>query len=194
MVSKIQEAIKQFLAFTKTPTSTPDIYETLKPYTISKTPDATIRAALQKLWKAGQVKKYYILNDVRYTYPVDPDVKISSRLPREYQRVILDYFRKIVSTVIYCGMGKTRKVPQDVKMWTYEEKQLPERMKFLAQELYEYLQTNYDKCYYVFLDLYVYEMSFNDFLGTLGYDDYETTSDPDVIFPVTNEVIELRTK
>ena len=192
MVSKIQEAIKQFLAFTKTETSTPDIYETIKPYTISETPEASIRAALQKLWRAGQIKKYYIKDNVRYDYPIDKAV--SSKLPREYQRVILDYFRKIVSTVIYCGMGKARKVPQDVKMWTYEEKQLPNRMKFLAEELYAYLQTNYDKCYYVFLDLYVYEMSFNDFLGTLGYDDYNTTSDPDVIFPVTNEVIELRTK
>jgi len=192
MVSKIQEAIKQFLAFTKTETSTPDIYETIKPYTISETPEASIRAALQKLWRAGQIKKYYIKDNVRYDYPIDKAV--SSKLPREYQRVILDYFRKIVSTVVYCGIGKARKVPQDVKMWTYEEKQLPNRMKFLAEELYAYLQTNYDKCYYVFLDLYVYEMSFNDFLGTLGYDDYNTTSDPDVIFPVTNEVIELRTK
>ena len=60
MVSKIQEAIKQFLAFTKTVTSTPDIYETITPYTISKTPEASIRVALNKLWKAGQVKKYYI--------------------------------------------------------------------------------------------------------------------------------------
>ena len=193
MVSKIQEAIKQFLAFTKTETSTPDIYETIKPYTISETPEASIRAALQKLWRAGQIKKYIIAKDgVRYDYPIVGDV--SSKLPREYQRVILDYFRKIVSTVIYCGMGKARKVPQDVKMWTHEEKQLPDRMEFLAKELYEYLQTNYDKCYYVFLDLYVNEMSYNDFLGTLGYDDYDTTSDPDVIFPVTNEVIELRTK
>ena len=60
MVSKIQEAIKEFLSFTKTETSTPDIYETLKPYTISKTPEASIRAALQKLWRKGQVKKYFI--------------------------------------------------------------------------------------------------------------------------------------
>ena len=193
MVSKIQEAIKQFLAFTKTETSTPDIYETLKPYTISKTPEASIRAALQKLWKAGEIKKYFIAKDgVRYDYPIDREV--SSKLPREYQRVILDYFRKIVSTVIYCGMGKARKVPQDVKMWTHEEKQLPDRMKFLAEELYAYLQTNYDKCYYVFLDLYVNEMSFDEFLGTLGYDDYETTSDPDVIFPTTMELVMLRTK
>jgi len=193
LVSKIQEAIKQFLAFTKTETGTSDIYETLKPYTTSKTPEASIRAALQKLWKAGQIKKYFIAKDgVRHDYPID--AVVSSKLPREYQRVILDYFRKIVSTVIYCGMGKARKVPQDVKMWTHEEKQLPDRMEFLAKELYEYLQTNYDKCYYVFLDLYVNEMSYNDFLGTLGYDDYDTTSDPDVIFPVTNEVIELRTK
>ena len=192
MVSKIKEAIKQFLAFTKTPTSTPDIYETITPYTTSKTPEASIRRSLQELWKKGHVKKYYILNDVRHDYPIDREV--SSRLPREYQTVRLDYFRKIVSTVIYCGMGKARKVPQDVKMWTHEEKQLPDRMEFLAKELYDYLQTNYDKCYYVFLDLYVYEMSFDEFKGTLGYDDYETTSDPDVIFPTTNEVIELRTK
>ena len=192
MVSKIQEAIKQFLAFVKNPTATTDIYETVAPYTTSKTPEASIRAALQKLWRKGQVKKYYIKDEVRYDYPIDKEV--SSRLPREYQAVKLDYFRKIVSTVVYCGMGKARKVPQDVKMWTHEEKQLPDRMKFLAEELYAYLQTNYGKCYYVFLDLYVYEISFNDFLGTLGYDDYDTTSDPDVIFPTTMELVMLRTK
>ena len=66
MVSKIQEAIKQFLAFTKTETSTPDIYETLKPYTISKTPEASIRAALQKLWKAGEIKMMSLKDWLEY--------------------------------------------------------------------------------------------------------------------------------
>ena len=107
MVSKIQEAIKQFLAFTKTETSTPDIYETLKPYTISKTPEASIRAALQKLWKAGEIKKYYIKDNVRYDYPIDKAV--SSKLPREYQAIEEIFWRKVISDVIYCGAGQVRK-------------------------------------------------------------------------------------
>ena len=147
MVSKIQEAIKEFLSFTKTETGTPDIYETLKPYTISKTPEASIRAALQKLWKAGEIKKYYIKDDVRYDYPIDPDVKVSSKLPREYQAIKEIFWRKVISDVIYCGAGQVRKEKIDVKMFTFENNR-DDQEEFLKNELLEYLQINYPDCFY----------------------------------------------
>ena len=146
MVSKIQEAIKEFLSFTKTETSTPDIYETLKPYTTSKTPEASIRAALQKLWKAGEIKKYFIAKDgVRYDYPIDKAV--SSKLPREYQAIKEIFWRKVISDVIYCGAGKVRKEKIDIKMFTFENNR-DDQEEFLKNELLEYLQINYPDCFY----------------------------------------------
>ena len=182
MVSKIQEAIKQFLAFTKTPTSTPDIYETIKPYTISKTPEASIRVALQKLWKAGQVKKYYILNDVRYTYPIDPDVKISSRLPREYQAIEEIFWRKEISIDIYCGVGKARKESKTIKMWTFENN-TEDREEELKDELLIYLQANFEKCYYAGSDDYI---KTTEILDSYAYDDSQQFRDVPFVFPETD--------
>jgi len=184
MVSKIQEAIKQFLAFTKTVTSTPDIYETLTPYTTSKTPEATIRAALNKLWKAGQVKKYYILNDVRYTYPVDPDVKISSRLPREYQAIKEIFWRKEISIDIYCGAGKVRKESQTIKMWTFENN-TEDREEDLKDELLIYLQANFEKCYYAGSNDYI---KTTEILDSYAYDDSQEWKEENVpfVYPETD--------
>ena len=182
MVSKIQEAIKQFLAFTKTVTSTPDIYETLTPYTTSKTPEASIRVALNKLWKAGQVKKYYILNDVRYPYPVDPDDKISSRLPREYQAIEEIFWRKEISIDIYCGVGKVRKESQTIKMWTFENNN-EDREEELKEELLIYLQANFEKCYYAGSDDYI---KTTEILDSYAYDDSQQFRDVPFVFPETD--------
>ena len=188
MVSKIQEAIKQFLAFTKTVTSTPDIYETLTPYTTSKTPEASIRVALNKLWKAGQVKKYYILNDVRYPYPVDPDVKISSRLPREYQAIKEIFVRKVISDVIYCGAGQVRKEKIDVKMFTFENNN-DDREEFLKEELLNYLQVNYPDCFYEIYGWVGSEYVKNTkALDQYSYDDSQEWKEENVpfVFPETD--------
>ena len=184
MVSKIQEAIKQFLAFTKTVTSTPDIYETLKPYTTSKTPEATIRAALNKLWKAGQVKKYYIKDDVRYDYPIDPDVRVSSKLPREYQVIKEIFWRKEISIDIYCGVGKVRKEAQTIKMWTFENN-TEDREEDLKDELLIYLQANFEKCYYAGSNDYI---KTTEILDSYAYDDSQEWKEENVpfVFPETD--------
>ena len=180
MVSKIQEAIKQFLAFTKTETGTPDIYETIKPYTISKTPDASIRAALQKLWKAGQIKKYYIKDDVRYDYPIDKAV--SSKLPREYQTLEEIFWRKEISIDIYCGVGKARKESQTIKMWTFENNN-EDREEELKDELLIYLQANFEKCYYAGSDDYI---KTTEILDSYAYDDSQQFRDVPFVFPETD--------
>jgi len=184
MVSKIQEAIKQFLGFTKTVTSTPDIYETLKPYTTSKTPEATIRAALNKLWKAGQVKKYYIKDDVRYNYPIDPDVRVSSKLPREYQVIKEIFWRKEISIDIYCGVGKVRKEAQTIKMWTFENN-TEDREEDLKDELLIYLQANFEKCYYAGSNDYI---KTTEILDSYAYDDSQEWKEENVpfVFPETD--------
>ena len=189
MVSKIQEAIKQFLAFTKTPTSTPDIYETITPYTISKTPEATIRAALNKLWKAGQVKKYYILNGVRYDYPIDREV--SSRLPREYQAIVKVFIRKEISIDIYCGAGQVRKEKIDVKMFTFEDNN-DDREEFLKEELLNYIQVNYPDCFYEIFGWVGSEYVKNTKeLDQYSYDDSQEWKEENVpfVFPETDVVI-----
>ena len=180
MVSKIQEAIKEFLSFTKTETSTPDIYETLKPYTTSKTPEASIRAALQKLWKAGQIKKYYIKDDVRYDYPIDKAV--SSKLPREYQALEEIFWRKEISVDIYCGVGKFRKQSQTIRMWTFENN-TEDQEEFLKEELLIYLQANYDKCYYAGSDDYI---EATEILDSYAYDDSQQVRDVPFVFPETD--------
>jgi len=182
MVSKIQEAIKQFLAFTKTPTSTPDIYETITPYTTSKTPEASIRRSLQELWKKGQVKKYYILNGVRYDYPIDREV--SSRLPREYQAIEEIFWRKEISIDIYCGAGKVRKEPQTIKMWTFENNN-EDREEELKEELLIYLQANFETCYYAGSDDYI---KATEILDSYAYDDSQQWKEENVpfVFPETD--------
>ena len=186
MVSKIQEAIKQFLAFTKTETSTPDIYETLKPYTTSKTPEASIRAALQKLWKAGEIKKYFIAKDgVRYDYPIDKAV--SSKLPREYQAIEEIFWRKEISVDIYCGVGKVRKQSQTIRMWTFENN-TEDQEEFLKEELLIYLQANYDKCYYAGSDDYIgtEDNPKTKELESYAYDDSQQVRDVPFVFPETD--------
>ena len=180
MVSKIQEAIKEFLSFTKTETSTPDIYETLKPYTTSKTPEASIRAALQKLWKAGQIKKYYIKDNVRYDYPIDKAV--SSKLPREYQAIEEIFWRKEISIDIYCGAGKVRKEAQTIKMWTFENN-TEDREEELKDELLIYLQANFEKCYYAGSDDYI---EATEILDSYAYDDSQQVRDVPFVFPETD--------
>ena len=185
MVSKIQDAIKRFLAFTKTETSTPDIYETLKPYTTSKTPEASIRAALQKLWRVGQIKKYFIAKDgVRYDYPIDPDVKVSSKLPREYQALEEIFWRKEISIDIYCGAGKVRKESQTIKMWTFENN-TEDREEELKEELLIYLQANFEKCYYAGSNDYI---ETTEIIDSYAYDDSQEWKEENVpfVFPETD--------
>jgi len=189
MVSKIQEAIKQFLAFTKTPTSTPDIYETITPYTTSKTPEASIRRSLQELWKKGHVKKYYILNGVRYDYPIDREV--SSRLPREYQAIVKVFIRKEISIDIYCGAGQVRKEKIDVKMFTFEDNN-DDREEFLKEELLNYIQVNYPDCFYEIFGWVGSEYVKNTKeLDQYSYDDSQEWKEENVpfVFPETDVVI-----
>ena len=188
MVSKIQEAIKEFLSFTKTETGTPDIYETLKPYTTSKTPEASIRAALQKLWRAGQIKKYFIAKDgVRYDYPIDKAV--SSKLPREYQAIEEIFWRKEISVDIYCGVGKVRKQSQTIRMWTFENN-TEDQEEFLKEELLIYLQANYDNCYYAGSDDYIGtpDNPTTKEIDAYAYDDSQEWKEENVpfVFPETD--------
>jgi len=188
LVSKIQEAIKQFLAFVKNPTATADIYETVAPYTTSKTPGASIRAALQKLWKAGQVKKYFIAKDgVRYDYPIEREV--SSRLQREYQVIKEKFWRKEISIDIYCGVGKVRKEAKTIKMWTFENN-TEDREEDLKDELLIYLQVNFDKCYYAGSDDYIGtpDNPTTKEIDAYAYDDSQEWKEENVpfVFPETD--------
>ena len=191
MASKIKNAIKEFLSsFSKLDRiDATEITDEVKEFSKSKTPERSINVALNALLKKGIVEKYYLKDGDFYKFK--PDEIINKKYERLYRIKEKEYLRKVISIdeYIFCGEGKERKEKTEVyiKMWTFEDND-EDREDFLKEQLLEYIQSKYPRCYNPkYPDQYIDEIQE---LEEYAYDDSEFTTNPDVIYPDTDMIEE----
>ena len=193
----IKEAIANFLNILKAPADQEEIVEAVKKFSKAKNPKQSINVALQKLWRKGQIEKYYIKDEKHIPYPTDK--KISTKYPRLYSDIIPivdeEYLRVDLSDVVYCGTGQVRKEKHGVSIVTYvnpkdyQDKGFETEVEgHLKDELLNYLQVNFPDCYYAGSDNYVNKSSSmkTDKLEGYSLDNYQLERNPPFIYPETN--------
>ena len=134
-----------------------EIFDEIQNISKSDTPQRSINRTLNELYKKNYLKKYYFVDGKWKRFPLDKP--ISNKLPRGYQ-LIQEYYRKEISTTMYCGTGEARKSKVsngviiednqiDVKTYTFDtlENRDKDRFDFLVDEMYEYLSIHNPECY-----------------------------------------------
>ena len=138
-----------------------EIFDEIQNISKSKTPKKSIYRTLNELYEKNYLKKYYFVDGKWKRYPLDKEEakSISNLIPRGYQ-LIQEYYRKEISTTMYCGTGLARKSKVsngviiednqiDVKTYTFDtlENRDKDRFDFLVDEMYEYLSIHNPECY-----------------------------------------------
>jgi len=190
-ISKTKSAIKDLLAFLKTPVIEEEIVDSVKKYSKAKEKNKPriLNRDLNALYNTGVVEKYYLKDGKVFTYP--PDQYINKKYPRLYKLIKPVFYRKEISVdeYIFCGSGQERKEKTTVriKMWTFEDNRT-DREEELKEALLEYLQGKYPYCYNPnYPDGYIEDI---DELNNYAYDDSQQFDEDNVnvIFPETDMV------
>ena len=195
----IKEAIKNFLNILKTPADQKEIVSSVKKYSKAKKPKQSINAALQKLWRKGEIEKYYLKDEELYNYPTKKGVYVNKNYPRLYSDILpiedKEYLRVGLSDVVYCGTGQVRKEKHGVSIVTYvnpedynDEGFKEEVEKTLKDDLLNYLQVNFPDCFYAGSNEYVNKSSSMKTTELEGYslDDYLPERNPPFLYPETD--------
>jgi len=183
MVSKINAAIKRYLAFLR-PVDESEIVDEVEKFSNAETRynrERGINRNLNALWKKGDLDKYY-LDDKDDLVKMNLDEK--NTLPKVYKLITKPFLRKEISVdeYIFCGSGKERKehTKLNIKMWTFEDN-ITSREKELKKEMLDYIQLHYPDCWNPnYPDGYVDEIKDLEFYA---YDDSQPVDDPDFVFP-----------
>jgi len=197
----IKDAIKNFLNILKTPADQKEIVSNVKIYSKAKKPKQSINAALQKLWRKGEIEKYYLKDDEPIPYPTKKGVYVNKNYPRLYSDILpiedKEYLRVDLSDVVYCGIGQVRKEKHGVSIITYVNPEDYQDVNFqtevedhLKDMLLNYLQVNFPDCYYAGSDNYVNKNSSlkTDKLEGYSLDNYQLERNPAFLYPETNVV------
>ena len=156
---KIKEAIFDFLRGIDIKNFN-DIFDSVKKYTKSETPKASIRRTLNELYNKGKLQKLYKKDGTFFTWETLKPEDRKKKFAR-YYKLVSEQYRKGISTSMYIGTNQTgnqddnpnynpdsdryrgadkspRKTPTDLKAWLFDdiENRDKDRFDILAEFLY----------------------------------------------------------
>ena len=156
---KIKEAIIDFLRGVDVK-GFYEIFDSVKKYTKSETPKASIRRTLNELFAKGQIQKLKFKDNTFITWDNLTPEERKKKFAR-YYKLISDQYRKSISTIMYIGTNQTgnqdknpnynpdsdryrgadkspRKTPTDLKAWLFDdiENRDKDRFDILSEFLY----------------------------------------------------------
>ena len=156
---KIKEAIFDFLRGIDIKNFN-DIFDSVKKYTKSETPKASIRRTLNELYNKGKLQKLYKKDGTFFTWETLKPEDRKKKFARFY-KLVSEQYRKGISTSMYIGTNQTgnqddnpnynpdsdryrgadkspRKTPTDLKAWLFDdiENRDKDRFDILAEFLY----------------------------------------------------------
>ena len=156
---KIKEAIIDFLRGVDVK-GFYEIFDSVKKYTKSETPKASIRRTLNELFAKGQIQKLKFKDNTFITWDNLTPEERKKKFAR-YYKLISEQYRKGISTTMYIGTNQTgnqddnpnynpdsnryrgadkspRKTPTDLKAWLFDdiENRDKDRFEILSEFLY----------------------------------------------------------
>ena len=156
---KIKEAIFNFLRGVDAK-GFYEIFDSVKKYTKSETPKASIRRTLNELYNKGKLQKLYYKDGTFFTWETLKPEDRKKKFAR-YYKLVSEQYRKGISTSMYIGTNQTgnqdnnpnynpdsnryrgadkspRKTPTDLKAWLFDdiENRDTDRFDVLSEFLY----------------------------------------------------------
>ena len=139
---KIKEAIFNFLRGVDIKNFN-DIFDSVRKYTKSETPKASIRRTLNELYNKGKIQKLRYKDNTYITWDNLSPEERKKKFAR-YYKLVSEQYRKSISTIMYIGTNQTgnqdknpnynpdsnryrgadkspRKTPTDLKAWLFDD-------------------------------------------------------------------------